>query len=309
MPEPVATPFEQRITQAAKVMGISTKDLWYYLNILGIENNPDGQALLEAETTREGDARAVMVEGKGTDGEHFTYVKIARFSAGWVILKGKGSKTVIQESSSDIAKLVDTIKRVEQRTNEELLQMYKPEASYEILEELRKRCHDRPCIIFNEDAGNDTIDLPNSLKLLRIAHRQETPSTYTVQRADGSQLVRVHRVGDFPMTFVEECPLHSNTILAEDQCEECQETWDGIPTKDRTIIRVAADTGMLDTSPAKICELIERLRKEGAGFLLKIGKIGLIYRELQEENKLPILRHRISRTVSGKSDPLFIHRQ
>jgi hypothetical protein len=299
------TPFENRIAQAAKVMGITVPELWKYLNAMGIENNADGQALLDADTTQESDARSIMVEGVGGIHPVNGNVKVARFKAGWLVLKGKGASGPVGIPSTpgvvgDFASLVETLKRVEQRSNEELLKMYNPEASHEILEELRKRSFGRHCIIFNDV---EVVDQVNSLKLLRIAHRSDTPSTFTV---DGA-LRRVYRVGEFPMNFMDECPIHGDTILIEGQCESCQDTWLGISMEDRIIVRVARDTNLVDADLSKICDLIERIKKEnGAGFLLKRGKVGLIYKELKEEGRLPILRRRVSR--SGKSDPLNVVR-
>ena len=295
------TAFEQRISQAAKIMGITVIELWVFLNALGIENSAEGQMLLEAETTQEGDARAVMVEGKGLPKvmeKVPNLVKIARFKAGWASLKEGKGETSPKSCGSDMASLIDTIKRIEQRSNEELLEMYKPEAT-EVFPELRKRTNDRPCIIFTETGA---VDQKNSLKLLRTAHRQETPTTFMVE----GNLVRVYRVDEFPMEYFEECPLHSEIILAEGHCEKCENSWDGITSEDRVIVRVARDMDMIDLSPVKVYELIDRIKKEGAKFLLKVGKTGIQYRELKELGRLPVLRRKASKT--DKSDPFFVHK-
>lgn len=289
----VSPELQDKVTQAAKIMALDPKDLWQYLNILGIENNAEGQALLEAETTCEEDARELMVEGKGWPNQQKSppKVKVARFKAGWAFLKGKSTPT---NRSDDIAKLIENFRPIGQFSDEELLRRYQEDAPTEILEELAKRSHKRSFVVFK--AGLNEIDVKASLELLRIARRQETPNTYLVN----NQLTRTYRVGEFPMTYVEECPIHSQVILTNDYCEQCENSWSEITTEQRILVRVAK---IIDKLPPLIdlSDLISKFKNEPE-FLLKIPSIELRHRELKEENKLPTLRRKISQ--ASRKDPL-----
>ena len=300
---PHPTKFEERITQAAKVMGISIDDLWRYLGALGIDNDQDGQALLEAETTQEGDARAVMVEGKSgwPIGEKAPQlVKIARFKAGWAVLKGKGTD---KTEKTELIQIMDALRPAAQLSDRDLLEKYGQDCPWDILEQLKLRSQGRACIIFKEDG--ETIDVDTSLTLLREAKRKDTPLTYCVTTSIGISARRTYRIGEFPMMFVEECPIHQNTLLTNGYCDDCKLSWLKITQEDRIIVRVAHDAGAIDTNPAKIYELFKKIEEKNASFLLEIPVIELRYRELKEENKLPILRRKISRQSGG--DPFFVN--
>lgn len=304
---PTPTPFEARIAQAAKVMGISVQCMWAHLGALGVENNPDGQSILDAETTQEGDARAIMVEGKGmypVGGVQPDVVKIARFKAGWAVLKGKAGMLETAPSggvtSLDVAGIVNAIRPVAQYSDEELLAKYDGNCSTEVMDALKTRGNNRSFIVFKR---NGEIDATVSLRLLRKARREETPSTFMV---DGA-LVHTHRVGEFPMNFTDECPLNPDYTLVEDFCEPCGNTWEGIKHEDRVIVRVARDLDAIDYhSLHGVQNIIEKTRREGAGWILAIPAVKFAYEELKEDGKLPILRRRVSKSHDSKSDPFHV---
>jgi len=107
--------------------------------------------------------------------------------------------SILANQSSDLKSILDAMKTPAQMSDAELLKQYSPTASSNIIDELKQRSNDRAFIVFDEAKGNDVVDVETSLKLLRIARRQETPATYKV----GTKLCRVHRLGEFPMVFVE----------------------------------------------------------------------------------------------------------
>lgn len=300
---------QERVTNAAKVMKITEEELWFYLKELGIEQeDQDAVAMLEANTTREGDARSIFCEepkdmnnGEKPEPRFATKVKLARFLAGWAILKGKSNTENAEKS--DIVSIVEALKPVTELRDEELLQKYNKECSTQIIDELKKRSQDRAFVIFKED--EETTDVVNSIKLLRVARRQETPSTFM---ADGRP-VRPYRIGDFPMTFLYECPIHPDVILIEDYCDKCKQSWAGISHEDRVIIRVAHDCKAIDVScAADIHELIIRVKAGGTKHILEIPMVNMYYKELTDENRLPMLRRKVSSSITGKKDPLFVHK-
>jgi hypothetical protein len=127
--------------------------------------------------------------------------------------------------------------------------------------------------------------------MLRLARRHETPGTFIVS----NEVCRVYRTGEFPLSWVEECPVHRNSILADGYCDECGLIWKNISEEERVMIRVGIDAGLL--KPDVIA----------SGAKPHHPKLKLIYNELKEDGKLPILRKRISR--GGNSDPFFVHKQ
>jgi hypothetical protein len=294
---------ESRVNQAAKVMKVEPSVVWTKLVQLGIEkDDQDAIALLEADTTQEGDARRIFVESSvgGT-------IPIVRFKAGWQVLRGKAeAKLEPKTEGNTVEAILNAIKSPNQMADKELLDRYNPDSSSDICEELERRSHDRPFIVFDETKGENAIDVVATLNLLRVSRRQDTPSTY---KASNGKIARVYRVGEFPMSFIEECPVHPDVILVEDYCERCMDSWAGISNEDRVIVRVAKDMNAIDVSTiAKVNELLNRLKKEGAKFLLEIPAVQLHYDELQVENKLPILRRRFSSSPNRLSDPFYIKR-
>jgi hypothetical protein len=307
---------EERIQKAAKVMATTANVVRARLCALGVvltnsigtpEEEAEALTLLEADTTQEGDARSVFCEippaNTGIDTAGYSLVPVVRFKAGWAILKGKGStKQVITEQKSELQTLVESMKRVDQLSDEDLLQKYGEEASSEVLDELRKRSKDKNFIIFKSDSNE--VNVTATKRLLSIARRsQEVPDTYMVD----DKICRTYKVGEFPMTFLEECPIHPEVILVEDYCEECKNTWAGISLADRVIVRVAWSINAIRTETlAEVNDLISRLKKEGAGWLLAIPQVQLEYEDLQKDSKLPVLRRRMSRGETGKKDPFFV---
>src|SRR3972149_6862807 len=222
------TPITSRVDQAATAMGISADQVWEMLGKLGIEkDSPDALALLEADTTQEGDARTVFVD-KGP-------VKVARFKMGWKILKGQTSAATagVAAGNGSRGSLIGLLKPVGKMSNEELLAKYGPNGPSDISDELAKRTHERPVVVFEGTA----IVIPATLTLIEMAKTRATPATFKV----GDKVYRTYRIGEFPQTFVEECPIHGAVILAGGYCEKCMQDWSKVDNNTRVAVRVAVD--------------------------------------------------------------------
>jgi len=79
-------------------------------------------------------------------------------------------------------------------TDQELLQQY-----HDTLvpsDEFRELVNDRPCIIFSRVNGKTTVNIDESLKLIRFAMKQQTAERSMI---DG-KIIRVYRIGEFPQT-------------------------------------------------------------------------------------------------------------
>jgi hypothetical protein len=309
---PPCPQLEQRVTAAAKVMSISVEEMWKALNAVGIENSQDGLTILDADTTTEGDAKPYFCNDLSHSGVLGAdkAVKIAKFKAGWSILKGR-VKAEIKETNG-VAAIVESLKPIDQLPDEKLLEKYAQQGqdcSDTIMNRLKSICHNRPFVVFSDSCTGDQVDIPETLKLLRIARRQDTPSTWLVERNGVKVMVRPAAVGEFPNAWLEDCPIHGDTILVDGYCEKCQNSWKGIIMEDRVMVRVASEVGVIDRSYVAIKNWIELiLQKSG---YLKSWKDSLApnaflrYNELKEENKLPILRRKMSK---GQSCPFGTHK-
>jgi hypothetical protein len=270
-------------------MGISPDAIWGHLAELGVDKDDMGLSILDAPTTTEADAERFFVHGTSEAG---ALAKVARFKAGWLILKGKKIDAPAEgEKRPSLRKVADF-------SDEALLKEYGPDADTRVVDELASRSKGNNVIVFNDDGT--TVNVEVSLTLLKLSRRQKPPRTYLVN----GKLATVHAVGEFPSSFAEECPIHGNVILADGFCEQCQNSWKGVPEEDRVIVRVAS--GYLGQQTLTyIAQLISWVRSKGAKYLLdETPVIGARYDELKKDDSLPKLRRKMSRTKNG--DPFFV---
>ena len=290
----------KRIEQAAKVMAVSPDIVRRCLEKLGIqESDEDALVVLEAPTTKEGDARRVFVEegldGNAGLGNGSGPVKIARFALGWPILKGSAKLETKTEESGGmvgaIQSLIKSTRQIAQYKDEELLAEYGSDCSTTISDELKKRSDDKPFVVF--DKGTSTVNVEVTTKLLRLVRRQQAPKEYKV----GEDTVRVYRVGEFPAMWIFECPLHAGVALADGYCDECGEDWSKVSDEDRIKVRIAKDMNSITANGFEVVAGILEGRK------VLPSKVQLAYEEMKEEQKLPVLKRRPSVTRGGKADP------
>jgi len=189
-------------------------------------------------------------------------------------------------------------KPIGQWSDFELLAKYNKDCSSEVECELLKRSKGRPVIIFKD---NDTVDIDMSLILLRQARHREMPNTYAVD----SSIKPVYKVGDYPMNVLYECPVHSNILLVDGYCEECGLKWLDFDTnKDKYIfLRLISESHKIEPS-----NLRSYLQQSFDNLVALYPKLYLTYTELKEEDKLPTLKRRLSKTKNG--DPFrVVHTQ
>jgi hypothetical protein len=293
----------QRVAKAAEAMKVTEGAVWSMLGKIGIERDDvDALSIIEADTTDF--RRMLQLLGNDLVPEG---VKPARLELGFAILKGPGAaKPKADDVASVLREHVAQLRPVSQYKDRELVERYGPDATTDVVDELRKRSSDRPFVVFQE--GSESVDVDNSVLMLRIARQQETKSSHVLTTPEGNKAVRLYRVGEFPSFWVEESPIHPDIILVDGYCEKCGDTWKEISMFDRIIVRIAKDAGFVGSSKADVAALIERVRTEGAKHLLKIPGVKLRYDELVKEDDLPLLRRKIGASRSGAKDPLFIHR-
>jgi hypothetical protein len=289
----------QRVKKAAEVMKITEDAVWTMLGKIGIEkDDADALSILDATDFH------WMLQQLGNDLVP-AGVKPARLDLGFAALQGGKAKPK-DDVASVLKEHVAQSRPISQYKDRELIEKYGPDAPTDVLDELRKRSNDRAFIVFGD--GGESVDVDNSVQMLRIARQQETKSSHVITTADGNKAVHLYRVGEFPSFWVEESPIHPDVVLVDGYCEKCGDTWKGIAVEDRVVVRVAKDAGYVQDNKAAVATLIEKVRAEGAAYLLKIPAVKLRHDDLAEANQLPILRRRVGASKSGVKDPLFVHR-
>ncbi len=297
-----------RIQQTAEIL--STKGftlnsvvlkLQQVLDAIGIEDSEIGVKILEAETTVYEDFEKAFFSGDGLGIEKGKLLVMpiaadsnfpkAKLKVVWEILKGNDpfKKKDVQLTGSG-TNLAEILKPVENFSDIELLQKYGKECAPNIEEELERRTHKRPCIVFEEDTGK--IDIENSLYMVRKARRQDTPKSFMIR----GELKILYPVGDFPANVFFECPIHPNILLVDGYCEECSQVWDTTEYDKNAFLRLISENEDIDI----------RIYKEKTFAELKkdFPKVYLKFNELKEESKLPSLKKRIGKYKDG--DPFRV---
>jgi hypothetical protein len=200
--------------------------------------------------------------------------------------------TTKEESSLDT--LIKTMKPIPQWSNQELLEAYNKECPSQVQEELAKRSKGRYTILFNEDGS---LDLENSLYMLKKANFQDTPTAFKLKSGDVRE---VYRVGDFPMQLFYECPLHSHTLLLDGYCEECGNYWDTDNNERNVFFRLLGRHKKIEAHEVSLTYKDMEMSK----LISLFPKVHLEYKRLAEEGNLPNLKRRISGPKNG--DPFRV---
>lgn len=186
-------------------------------------------------------------------------------------------------------------------SDRELLEAYDEDSS-EVWEILRKRSHGRPFVIF---AGDGTVNIDESLKLLKIAKKQPTTNKHRVN----GKLVSVRRAGEFLTRMLNESPFCRGLALVDGYCSKSDTNWDGVCDEARVICHLHAfkvETAKLSKREMKA---ISKTAKDLAALRDELSEAALMYDELKEQDSLPKLKIREdkvrSEPYSGKIDTGF----
>jgi hypothetical protein len=255
-------------------------ELTSILQHMGVDDSDIGIQILEAATTTFEDFEKAFISTSSNK------CPTARLKFIWEMLKCNDPTK--QKDDSSISDLTKILKPIGQWQDLELLEQYGKQCPDSITEELEKRSKKRFTIIFNDDGS---VDAENSLYMLRKARVQETPSTFLIK----NEMKQVYRVSDFPMDIFYECPIHSNILLVDGYCEECGTKWD-ITDKNKNVFIRFLISEVNDIRPYKKMAF-EDLKAE-------FPKVFLKFKSLQEEDKLPSLKRKLSKTRDG--DPFRV---
>jgi hypothetical protein len=317
---------QERVKKAAEVLKPYLKSnteqlIMRTLLNMGIDGSEIGFKILECELTNAADFLTAL---RAIDDSHVKSVPEPRVKVAWLILQGydpfkpleisttsphtldvKGdvnlTGNLLKNGNRFDAAIVDAVlqqldkqKPVGQWADVDLLKSYGKGCPMSVEEELAKRAHNRPVIVFSD---NTTVNVDISLILLRQARNNDTPSTFIV---DGL-LKEVYKIGDFPVNVMYECPIHSNVLLLNGYCEECGMEWKDIDdNKDKYVfLRLASETTKIE--PIALRMYIQQSFDE----LVKLfPKVLLTYKALKEEERLPTLKRRLSKNKQG--DPFRV---
>lgn len=302
----VSPVLQDRVTRAAAAMKVDEQYVWAGLDALGIgKEDEDAIGVLEAETTREGDARrifvdqAILIDATATPGNGVS-VKPARFLMGWAILKGKDGKQLLCEDKPQQQVVLAHPKSIRELGDRELIQRFRDEPdTTPVINELAKRSEDRPFVVYDED---NKVNVDHTLTMLRRARRGETKATAILDLGEaGAVQVNLYRASETPMTKMEVCPIHTDVILVDGCCDECHHSWKRVPMEVRQIVRVADSIKAIRKETVEdIHKLISDVHDNGAKNLLAIPMVKHEVSELQKDDRMPRLIKRVGTGMSMK---------
>lgn len=275
---------QARIEQASKVI-LEYQLLEQVLFNLGVDDSDVGISVLGFVSFDDFNNALVSLLGKKE------VPPLPRLKMAWSIIKGEDKKIVAEETPSGFSELIKTVKPLAQWTNLELLEKYGKDGLLQTHEELAKRGKNRFVIIFNED---ESVDIDNSLHMLKKAQFQDTPQIYKLKSGD---LREVYRVGDFPMQIFYECPIHKDVLLLDGYCEECCDHWDNSDTEKNTLLRLIAEN-------KHSIDIHQYLDKSYDELAKRFPQVFLLHKTLKETDNLPRLKRKISKPKNG--DPFRV---
>lgn len=186
-------------------------------------------------------------------------------------------------------------------SDEELLKAY-DETSTEIWEVLRKRSHGRPFVIFN---GDGTVNIDESMKLLKLAKKQPTKDKHRVN----GKLVSVRRAGEFLAKLLNESPFARGMALVDGYCSETDTDWNGVCDEARVICHLHAFKIESAKLSKREMKAIAATAQDLATLRGELAEAALMYDELSEQDSLPKLKIREDQTrptpYTGKTDTGF----
>jgi hypothetical protein len=297
----MSTDLKSRISSANSILKtfLKTEDpdtfLTDVLMAMGIDDSEIGIQTLEAETTTYNDFRASLEKTSNIEKYkeiNFLSVPEPRIKLAWsaLTLENERKSSEPESGTGCFQDIVKTLKPVGQWSDLELLQVYGRDCATEVEDELRKKSKGRFCIVFQKDG---TVDVENSLYMLRKARHQETTSTFMIQ----NETRQIYKVGEFPLDVLYQCPVHKNVLLVDGYCEECGIVYD---TKEMT--RLVFLRLIREQSPQTEPRLYRNMTFNE--LTNEFPKVYITYKQLDEEDRLPSLKQRVSR--ANDSDPFRV---
>jgi len=292
--------WENRIDQAANVMGIPKENVEHILATKGYEitKEPCGlQMLSDEEVTPFGDLRKLFCETND--------IAVPKLRMAIRFLRGPKDSPKTNEIDTEMVALQSKYgfrMRMEDLGTEELLPYYKPSKKNRIYETLVKKFGDRAVIAFKPDttevAINETLDY--------IADTENgLPEEETIE-VDG-ELVRLYAVGKIPNQMVDEDPLFEGQPLKRGRSIVNRFNWSTVKTEVRQMFRTLVIRDEIDPNDrVNISQLIKKSLTE-----LKelFPEAYMQYKELKAKGDLPKLVLSLDQAATKRNDPFSINRK
>lgn len=294
---------KDKVVESSKVVsnipesyaGNAEKYIWDLLSNLGIYDDSVSNDILISGFCKEGDARKVFCDD--------AKIPVPRFRKIWSILSETNTKEPIESKPTDslTKQLIQTLKPIGQYTDEDLLKQYSPICDAAVENELLVRSNGRNCIIFKD---KNTIDIENSLKLLREARRRDVPRTFKI----GKTVQKVYKISEFPEEIYIKCPV-TGCILFDNYSEKLGVNWE-IPYEALQFIAVMTNE-RITVNAITARDLQKEYKENGIDGLRNLyPKISTIYDELKEIGDLPNLQTKLdSRSIGKIQDPFNLNKR
>lgn len=292
--------WENRIEQAAKVMGLSSSEVEAILATKGFEitKEPCGlQMLSDEEVIPFGDLRKLFCENNE--------VAVPKLRMAIRFLRGPKDSPKTTEIDTDMIALQSKYgirSRMEDLGMEELLPYYKPNKKNRIYETLLKKFGTKPVIAFKPDsteiAVNETLDY--------IADIENGLPEEEAIDVDG-ELVKLYPVGKIPNQVVDEDPLFEGQPLKRGRSMINRFNWSSVKTEVRQLFRILVDRD--DIEPNDRVNIAQLIKKSVSELKDLFPEAYMQYKELKAKGDLPKLVLSLDEAATKRNDPFGINKR
>jgi len=292
--------WENRIEQAANVMGLSTEEVETILATKGYEitKEPCGLEMLsDEEVTPFGDLRKLFCE--------LNEIAVPKLRMAIKFLRGPKDSTKATEMDTAMVALQSKYgfrMRMQDLGMEELLPYYKPTKKNRIYETLVKKFGSKPVIAFKPD----TTEVAIEETLDYIADIQNGLPEETAIDVNG-ELVKLYAVGKIPNQVVDEDPLFEGSPLKRGRSIVNRFNWSSVPIEVRQLFRILVDRDDINPNDrVNVAQLIKQTINE-----LKelFPEAFMEYKELKVKEDLPKLVLSIDEATTKRNDPFSINKR
>jgi len=292
--------WENRIEQAANVMGLSNEEIEQILATKGYEitKEPCGLEMLsDEEVTPFGDLRKLFCEENE--------VAVPKLRMAIKFLRGPKDSLKATEIDTEMVALQTKYgfrMRMQDLGMEELLPYYKPNKKNRIYETLIKKFGNKPVIAFKPDttevAVDETLDY-----ITDIENGLPEESAIDVN----GELVKLYPVGKIPNQVVDEDPLFEGNPLKRGRSMVNRFNWSSVKLEVRQLFRILVDRDDIDPNDRVG---VSRLIKSSTDELKELfPEAYMEYKELKTKGDLPKLVLSLDEATAKRNDPFSINRR
>lgn len=291
--------WENRIEQAANVMGLSPSEVETILATKGYEitKEPCGlQMLSDEEVTPFGDLRKLFCETNE--------VAVPKLRMAIRFLRGPKDSPKTTEIDTDMVALQTKYgfrMRMEDLGAEELLPHYKPNKKNRIYEALIKKYGTKAIIAFKPD----TTDVAINETLNYIADLENDLPEEEAIDVDG-ELVKLYPVGVIPNQVVDEDPLFAGQPLKRGRSIVNRVNWSEIDHDMRQFARILVNRNEIDPNDRMHVRQLMVDLEEVSDINKIYPEAYMEYKELKRKGDLPKLVLSLNEASTKRNDPFGV---